>query len=1063
MTDETGTDSYAFPMSYGQSQLWYLHEMDPESTAYNIPFAFRYSGRLDVEALRRALQELVNRFEPLRTNFVQLEGEPRQIIRPSRKVSFDIVKVSPDTCDSVEAVIRQSIDDEARSPFDLQNDLMVRARLLVIDELDSVLLLSFHHIAVDHIAVLRLKRELEDIYAALIAGSSPPTPREEIQYADFTIWQLDTIQGDALEERLSYWSREFENRAGILPLPTDFPRPPAQTFSGAEIPFEFSPGVSEECRRFCKNARISPFVLLLAALKVLFFRYTRQSDITVGCPFANRVTEELEGVVGLFMNLLPIGTTVSGHSSFFELLEVVKSSVISAQRYQDTPFERIVQQVAHDRDPAYNPMLQTWFTFQEAPMVLELAGLTVESLPVHNGGAKLDLSFWLWDDGEKIRGLVEYNRDLFLADTVSRLTTHYESIVSSAIRQPEARVDELDVLTEDEKNQLLVTWGSAKRPYDPTPVPYLLEQVARANSDRIAVSSPSGSYSYAQFDAQSEHIRQLLEASDIPTDRFVAVCADRKPGMISALAGVWRHGAAYLPLDPAFPDERLLFMVRDSGAAVIIADPDKVGRFAEAGVPVIGLPEDVASIPDSPSNIGVGTVEPESTAYVIYTSGSTGKPKGVKVSHRAVKNFLSSMQETPGLGEGDILAAVTTISFDISILELFLPLISGAQVHLIPREITSDGKALAEEITRCNATVLQATPSMLRLLVDAGWSGGPHLRILSGGEPLPKDLAARLHGRCGELWNMYGPTETTVWSTVSRIDSPESEITIGRPIGNTVVRNLDSNLQPVPIGIPGELFIGGDSVADGYINQPALNEEKFIRDPYGGPNDRLYRTGDTVRWRSDGQLLHLGRNDRQVKLRGFRIELEEIESILLEHGDCKNAAVVTWEAAPGDIRLVAYVVPRRGSSVSGVKFRKSLRQKLPDYMIPQHFVELRDLPMTANEKVDRKRLPNPLTSAPSSDKPKPTGETEKLMAKVWEDVIGRSDIARDDNFFEIGGHSLVAMKVISEVERRTGYRLTARMIVMQTLSELADILDKSGARMTPESNETENQYKSNVT
>ena len=1037
MTETSNTqDVLVFPMSYGQEQLWYLNEIDPDSSAYNIPFAFHIRGMLCKDSLARAIQEVVNRHEALRTNFANVRDVPSQIVHASRPVEMVVEDLRESGLEEARIVARRRAHEEALRAFDLRHDPLIRARLLCIGEEEHFLLLGFHHITVDHLAILRIKHEIESFYASYRKGVTPPQPKEELQFADFAVWQRENVVGDKLAKKLEYWVERFEGRQGILALPTDRPRPAMQTFVGDELSFTFSEGLTTSIKEFCRTQGISQFVALLAVTKILLYRYTQQSDITVGCPFANRGREELEDVVGLFMNLLPIASDIDGSATFKDLVSQVRKTVTSAQAHQDTPFEPIVQAASRDRDPAYNPMLQVWFTVQDPPMSLQLEGLEVKSLNIHNGGAKLDLSFWLWEDKGQISGLLEYNSDLFDRETVECMSENLKRLVQAVVEDASQPIDELPVLTDAQLSRM-DAWNATKRDVPRTCTHDLISERARLSPEAIACESSSQRMTYAELDAAAERYAFTLRAQGVQPGSIVGLFTSRSPTMVACMLGIWKNGCAYLPLDPDYPDERLRFMVDDSAAAIVMTEGDLSSRAGKFGKPL--LPVDDMEAPDEHTQLDT-MVSADDLAYVIYTSGSTGRPKGVKVPHAALTNLLNSMADETGFTSKESIAAITTIAFDISILEIFLPLIAGGRVWIVSRDVSSDPSRLAEELATCGATVVQATPSGWRVLVQSGWQGSSDLRILCGGEPLPEDLAKELLKRCGELWNVFGPTETTIWSTCKRIRADDAEITIGKPIGNTVVHVLDANGQRTPLGVPGELYIGGAGVTSGYVNRAELTNERFVPDPFRADGGLVYRTGDRVKWNHSGELVHLGRLDRQIKLRAFRVELGEIENILCELPDVENAAVTVWDAGAGDQRLVAYVVPSK-RKLNSVGLRKGIRQRLPDYMIPQHFVEIEQLPMTANGKIDRNALPSPVGLSKGATKSPPETETEVAVGAIWSQVIGTEDISRDDNFFDIGGHSLLAVRVISEVEGRTGFRLTPRMIVMKSLRELAATID----------------------
>jgi amino acid adenylation domain-containing protein len=1022
-------DAIVCPMSFSQRQLWYLQRLVPHSSAYNIPFALEIEGELRVDPLVDSINELIAKHEILRTTYGLVDAAPSQLIHDEASLAVQ----TEDGSGWSEETYEEAIRAEAARPFDLKTELPIRLRVIRRGEARWAVLWTVHHIAMDHITVVQLGEELAQSYERRCSGGPAPIPDQDaLQYVDFAMWQIETLSdAGALDERLDAWKERLRGTPTVLELPLDHPRPRTQSFAGAEIRVSIEEVVRRRVIDSAQAMGVSLFVLMLAAFKVCVGAYAGRRDVVTGCPFANRPTPELETVAGLFMNLLPIRATWTADSTVRSLVDEVRGAVLGGQRYQDTPFEKIVEALELRSDPAVNPLVQTWFTVQTAPMQLSLPGLEVRTRHPHNGGAKLDLSAWWWDEGKTLEGAIEYDTALFDEGTVTRLMETYAWILRQMAEQPDARLDTLSLCPPGQQASLASAQGARR----PDVLHTLVEGIARsfsAHGARWAVRSQGDRLRYGDLETRVRRLAAGLVVTGVGPGDLVGICTNRSEEMVTAVLGVLFAGAAYVPLDPAYPLERLRYIVGDSGLRTILSDPVNADTASQCGADVL-IVGDVESSSEDPTSHP--TIDPEAIAYVIYTSGSTGNPKGVQVPHRAVASFLYAMAEEPGLGQDDVLAAVTTLSFDISVLELLLPLWTGAECAIVDSADARDGNRLAERLSEWGATTMQATPATWRLLLHANveW---PPVKALCGGEALPADVAAGLTGRVAELWNMYGPTETTVWSTCAQvIAGDDPDVTIGRPILNTSVRIVDDTGRDLPIGAPGEIWIGGDGVTLGYRNRPELTDDRFVE----ADATTWYRTGDVGRYRGDLQLLHLGRSDRQLKLRGHRIEPGEIEAALSEMPEVRSAIVSARPFGPNDTRLVAHVVGASDEPPTATVLRRGLRSVLPAHMVPSVFVPLDQFPKLPNGKIDVAALPMPATmrSAPrSKDALRPGLEAD--TATLWSELLKYEGIGPDDNFFDLGGYSLLAMEAVAAMQQRFGHVVEPRAMFFQTLRQLVE-------------------------
>ena len=1034
--------SYAFPMSFAQQRLWFLEQFEPGNTLYNIVWPLRFIGRLDIGALERSLNEIVRRHEVLRASFRTIDDEPVQVIAPA--VTIPIVRrdLTPLTREEREEEIQRLANAEADTPLDLARGPLVRVLLADIDHDEHVLILTLHHIVFDRWSRGIFFRELSTLYTAYCQGQAHALPELPIQYTDFAVWQRENLSGKRLEKQLSYWKQQLAGAPQSLDLPTDRPRPALQSFRGDVYSFEFSGPLAQTLAAFSRQEGVTLFMLLLAGFKALLGRYSGASDILVGTPVANRQRAELENLIGFFANTLVLRTNLSGNPTFRELLSRVRNVALEAYDHQDLPFEKLVEELNPERSLSHSPLFQVLLALQNAPREgLQLPGLRFESIPIRATGSKFDLALFINETAHGFEGRLEYSTDLFERQTIARMMGHLENFLSDAVSQPERRISELEFLSQSERREILVDWNQTATDYPEVSLAELFEQQAAKSPQAVAVRFGDEFLTYSELDRRSNQLAHYLQSHGVRSQSLVGLYLDRSLEMMVALLGVLKSGAAYVPLDPAFPSERIRFIVEDSGVQTVITQQALATSLPPGPQQIIRIDSEWARIAASPgTRLSVGA-EPNGLAYVLYTSGSTGKPKGVEIEHRALVNFLTSMRREPGLSEGDILLAVTTLSFDIAGLELYLPLVCGGQAVVASREQASDGRQLLALLERSQASIMQATPATWRLLIEAGWQGSPKLKVLCGGEALPRLLAEQLLTRCRELWNMYGPTETTIWSSVYRVEQGKwSNAPLGRPIANTQMYVLDENRRPVPPGVSGELHIGGDGLARGYHRRPELTAEKFLANPFL-PGTRFYRTGDVARFRSDGVLEYLGRTDHQVKVRGFRIELGEIESSLANHEAVEQAVVVAREDTAGDKRLVAYILPVEGKSFSVDEVRSHLRQSLPEYMVPSRFVVVDRFPLTPNGKIDRRALPAPDQLAEAEAKPQVPARDgiEEVVSAIWSDVLGTSNIGVHDNFFELGGHSLLATRVLSRLRQMLRVELPLRTIFEHpTLAELAE-------------------------
>ena len=1049
------------PLSSAQERVWFLEQVSPANVAYNAYVTVRLSGGLNVAALRVALAEVVARHEILSTSFPSEDGQPFQRLHSPWLPRLPVVDLAglPGPARATEET--RLLRADCRSGFDVTRLPLVRWSLLRLGPREHLLVQVEHHFLHDGWSMALLLGEIEELYRAISSGSASPLPELPLQFADYAVWQREWLQSAAAALQLEYWKRKLAGIPGVTELPSDAPRPAAQSFRGAVHKEPMRPGLFTSARELGRRCGATPFMVLLAAFDALLHRYNGSADLVVGTAVAGRRRRETERILGMIINNLALRVDLSGTPSFREVLARVHQVTLEAFAHQDLPFDRLVQELRPERHASFNPIFQVMFSFHDAPMPdLDFGELSGRIEYPHNGSAKFDLNVIVTPRSEQRIGRVpraedeqtllewEYSTDLFAPPTVARLAAQYQRLLESAIAQPEVSIQELALLSQAEQHQLLTEWSdTAVVGPRPDCLHQLFEDQARRRPDAVAAACADACLTFGELDRRANRLARHLRSLGVGPDVLVGVCLERSLELLVALLGVLKAGGAYVPIDPGYPRHRVEHMLVDSRSAVLITESRLAGLpGAHRRVCLDSDAAAVAAWSDSHHDGGAGA---DHRAYVIYTSASTGTPKGVEIVHRAVVSFLGSMAERPGLTPGDVLLAVTTPSFDIAGLELFLPLSVGARVVLARADEAGDGGRLAALLEESGATVLQGTPATWRLLLEAGWSGRPGLRLLCGGEALPRELAEALASRGESLWNLYGPTETTIWSAAHRVERGAGPVPVAGPVANTSLLVLDDGLALAPLGVPGELYIGGQGLARGYLGRGDLTAAAFVPHPLGGePGARLYRTGDRARYRPNGRLEFLGRTDRQVKVRGFRIELGEIESALVAHPAVVQAAVVTADDAGGGRRLIAYLVAEKGDEPPATdELRDFLRQRLPHYMLPALFVPLDALPLTPNGKVDRRALPvagaRPLSARPPSP---PQGAVETALAGIWMEVLELPEVSTAESFFDLGGHSLLLARVRSHIAARLGRKLSMlELLEHPTIESLAAYLEASPA------------------
>jgi amino acid adenylation domain-containing protein/non-ribosomal peptide synthase protein (TIGR01720 family) len=1052
LTRRSVHEQKGLPLSFAQQRLWFLDQLDPRSSAYNIAAAVRLSGRLHIDAFERTINEIVRRHEVLRTTFAQESGQPVQIISPPAPQRLEVVDLSGLKEEEREARAQQLAAEESHRPFDLSQGPLLRVRLIRLQEEVHIVLFLMHHIVSDGWSMGIFVREIAALYNAFSGDAPSPLEELPVQYADYAVWQREWLQGEVLEAELNYWKQQLADAPPLLELPADRPRPALQSYQGARVAVAIPQGVTEELKRLSRQEGVTLFMTLITAYKTLLARYSGQTDIVVGTPVANRDLVEIEGLIGFFVNTLVLRTDLSGDPDFLHLLKRVREVTLDAYTFQNAPFEMLVEVLHPARSLSHTPLFQVTFSLQNAASgTLQIPGLAFVPLDSEMSIAKFDLELNLNETAQGLVGTLDYNTDLFDRSTVELLVKQYETLLQSIVDAPGKSISELDLLTSDDMHELLVTWNDTRFEHSLPASEMCLHKLFAAQAARtpgaIAAIYEGDPLTYAELNARADQLARRLRSSGVGPEVRVGICAERSLEMVIGLLAVLKAGGAYVPLDPTYPPERLSFMLEDSEAQVLLTQQHLLKSLPSHAAKVLLLDED----PEGEPFTGEGEIEsgvgPKHLAYFIYTSGSTGKPKGVMITHGAICNHMLWMLHKFRLDPADRVLQKTPLSFDASLWELFVPLFAGAQLIMARPGGQQDSAYLAEAICQQQITILQLVPSMLRIFLDEEGVENCHsLRyVVCGGEKLTAEDQRRFVARLPHvtLHNLYGPTEASIDATYWQCEKATASniVPIGRPIANVQIYILDENLRPLPPQIPGELHIGGDGLARGYLNRAELTAEKFIPDPFSqSPGARLYKTGDLARYLPGGVIDYLGRIDHQVKLRGFRIELGEIEATLQLHPSVRECVVLLREEMTGG-HLEAYVTATEGEAPTGKELREWVRDRLPEYMVPPMVSVLAVMPLTSNGKIDRRALLSlgELETGLDATYVAPRTPVEEVLAEIWGGVLGAARPGVHDNFFDLGGHSLLAMQVMSRI--RAAFHLDLRVRALfeaPTISALAE-------------------------
>ena len=1032
------------PMSLEQQNVWLHSAMAPDQLLYNEAVTIHRKGSFDLGLMEKSFNEILRRHEAWRTSFQIVDGEIVPVVHEDFSVKLPLIDLTGlPAADRAAGALRLATED-ARAPIDLGALPLFRARVFKLAEDDHRLHLALHHIIFDGVSIHQIVvPELSSIYGAYASGGIPSLDPPQLQYGDYAIWRERRASSDSVVKQLDYWRQNLRGPLPSLQLPSDRPRHAAPTYRGSMETFALSGALSEALKTLSRNEGVTLYMLLLAAFKVLLHRYSGQEDIIIGGVTDTRQRPELQNVVGYFLNTLALRTRPSSRLRFREFLAHVSDAVVGALSASEVPFDRIVREVQPKRDLGAHPLFQVLFSVQP-PTPAFAGGWDLTQMDVTVGTAKFDLYLELDERSEGLIGRFLYNTDLFDASTIQRMIGHWRTILEAVVADPDYSLERLPLLTQNETQQLLTQWNNTATAVPRATIHQLIEDQAARTPHATAVECAGKSLTYLELDRRANALANRLREQGATTGTLVAICVERSIDMLTGLLAILKTGSAYLPLDPGFPQKRLAVILEDAQPALLLTQPALSESLPASGAKVVFCDGGDSGAVTGPT-VPPPHMSGEDIAYVIYTSGSTGRPKGVEIPHRAAVNLLSSMKQQPGCGATDALLAVTTISFDIAALELFMPLLAGGCVIIATKDDAADPSRLMRLIDRSECTIMQATPATWRVLIEAGWPGKYGLKIFCGGESLPRELADRLLERADEVWNMYGPTETTIWSTTHKVARAGRLVPIGRPIANTRIYILDVHGNPVPVGVTGELCIGGDGVARGYHKRGDLTRERFVT-VAAAPDERIYRTGDLARYRSDGTIECLGRNDQQVKIRGFRVELEEVEAALARHPALASVALKAWQDPSGELALCAYMVNRGELAPDVAELRQFLRQSLPGYMIPSHYVWMSTLPTTPNAKVDRNALSKPDQIGPRLAFVAPRNDVERKLADIWKKVLEVESVGVTDDFFDLGGHSLLFARLVRRLEEAFSVRLSMSAVFQaSTLKSMAALLTNPGS------------------
>jgi len=1032
------------PLSFGQEQVWFLAQLAPDSPIYNECVTIHLPGPLDVAAFEQSFNEMIRRHEAWRTSFPLVDGQPMQMIHPPSGLTLSVVDLRylPEAEREAEA-LRLATED-ARILFDLARGPLLRAIMMRLSDAEHRLFLTLHQSIFDGVTLYQVfLPELRALYEAFSSGKPSPLPNLPIQYADFAVWQRQWLQGSTLADQLTYWKQQLADAPATLEWPTGHLRPPVQSYRGSMRPFALSKRLTDAIKELSRQEEVTLFVTLLAVFSTLLYRYTSQDDLLIGTSTAGRKRLEIQGLMGYFLNTLVLRVSLSGNPTFRELLMRAREMINSALTHEDMPFEYLVKELHPERDLGRNPLFQVMLILEPSLPVLP-SGWTLTQMDIETGTTELDLTLELDDRPEGLIGRFEYSTELFDAAAIERMVGHWQTLLEGIVADPEQRLSELPLLTETERHQLLVEWNTSQTEY---PVDRCIHQLFEAQveqtPDAVAVIFEDMQLTYRELNQRANQLAHHLRQLGVGPEVLVGLCMERSLEMVVGMLGILKAGGVYVPLDPAYPEDRLAFMLQDANVSVLLTQERLAERLPRHTACILYLDTGWKGIAREPDQNPVSRATPQNLAYVIYTSGSTGRPKGLAIEHRSTVALIDwaisifTPEELAGV------LASTSICFDLSVFEIFVPLSSGGTAILV-----EDVLHLANLSSNRPVTLINTVPSAMTELLYSGRLPASVRTVNLAGEPLPNVLAQQIYRQdtIERVFNLYGTSEATAYSTYTLVERGGPELSIGRPIANTQVYILDSHLHPVPIGIVGELYIAGYGLARGYLNHPELTTERFIPNPFSQKSDAcLYKTGDLARYRPDGNIEFLGRIDHQVKIRGFRIELGEIEEVLRHHPEVREAVVVAQEDIPGNKRLVAYIVATRRQPLVINNLWKYLKEKLPEYMLPSAFILLDMLPLMPNGKIDRCALPAPESVKHFEEGTfvAPTSMVHYQLLQIWEELLDAQPIEIRDNFFHIGGHSLLAVRLVNRIEQVFGKKIPlAALFAGPTIEQLASALQK---------------------
>jgi len=1016
------------PIAPSQQPIWLHAQIAGDARIYNESMLFTFRRALNGAVLQRSFAELLRRHEVLRTVFAQVDTEVVQVVYDRLFLSIPETDLRAFPAKERESKLHQISEADTLRPFDLGVGPLIRARLFHMGDEDSRLFIATHHLICDGVSYLRvLISEIESIYDALAADKPSPLPEPRYQYADYALWQKDFLESGAARQQIEYWRGQLAGDPPALELPFDHPHTANPSYHGRTEMLWIPSGMASEVHRFCAAERVTPYMLLLAVFKALLFRYSNQTDILVGTAMDARQREEFQNLAGFLLNTVILRTQPGPDLTFREYLTSVRDTVLAAMANRDVPLDKIVQELHPRRNLLTQPLFQVMYSFQPPQEYGAKASL------IDLDAAKFDLLLQTDARAEGFLLRFVYRSSLFEAATIQRMAGHFTALLEACIQTPTLSLSELALLRPQEQDELVALGKGPQSEVAFIPVASLIQEQACKFPDAIAIECEDRALTYTELDRWSDKLAWRLRDAGAGPESLIGIRMSRSVEMVAGLLAILKTGAAYLPVDPSLPEQRQQFLLEDGQASLLLADQP----FHFRDLPVILCEEgiDRGSFPAE-------RVSPEGLAYVIYTSGSTGLPKGAEITQASFLNLLRSVEREPGFTSRDSMLALATLSFDAAVSEIFLPLITGGRVVLASQKEQRDPVLLAERIQASRCTMMQATPATWRALIESGWKGSTGLKALCAGETLPRELAKGILERSAELWNMYGPTETTVYAAIHRVTSFNRAIPIGRPIANTEIYVVDSRFNLVPMGVAGQVYIGGQGLAKGYRRRLELTRERFLSISKLG---KVYDSGDLARWLPDGTLEYLGRADNQVKIRGFRIELEEIEAALEDHPQVRACAVKAWPDKSGNMGLVAYVAA--SAHIAG-ELRAHLQKKLPDYMVPGRFVFTDALPLNSNGKVARKNLAPPAAEIElETHFQAPQGEIENKLAGIWKSILERSPIGRHDVFFDLGGHSLLVTRLLRRIDQDFGHKLSmATLFESPTIAQLAVILKSSPAR-----------------